>query len=237
MNNLPSKIKNWYQIRPNDIRLAIQARGLNKTFNWSIPEDSILPFDRLELEIWIETGGVGMGNQEIMPQDIAVNVGYSANIMVDIIHSILDFHEEEGPRSRQEEILELIISSWTLSLNSNPRYLFIKDDLIDSIAEIICNHGVERNQILADKFIDKIIANEQIFTHGKLAIAAAMMQYIDDIRLQSMMMKHRSSKEIGRAEAKALHALSLAGRRAYTQGRIPPLEWPATKNWRYRYDK
>ena len=93
------------------------------------------------------------------------------------------------------------------------------------------------NQILLDKIIDEIIVNTQLFTYGKIAIAAAMMQYLMTFKHKSMMMRHRSSKEIGRAEAKALHALSLAGRRAYTQGRVPPLEWPATKNWRYRYDK
>ena len=104
-------------------------------------------------------------------------------------------------------------------------------------ADLICSHGVEKNQKLVDQFIQSIFVEQPQIDSGKIAIAAALMQYLDDIRLQSLMMKHRSSPDIGRAEAKALHALSLAGRRAYTQGRIPPLEWPASKNWRNRYDK
>ena len=236
--NLRATINNWYRIQPNEIRDSIEAEKGLGMFTWAKSEDCVLPFDRIDLEIWIETGGIGMHNQELLPRHVIHEVGYSGKILTQVIHSILDLHEEEGPRARQDELLEYTVSRWTHSMSSPPpAFLAYNDELIDSVAEIICNHVEAVNPILVDKIIGEIIANAQLFTYGKIAIAAAMMQYFDDIRLQSMMMKHRSSKEIGRAEAKALHALSLAGRRAYTQGRVPPLEWPATKNWRYRYDK
>ena len=160
------------------------------------------------------------------------SAGYNRQTIMNIIHGILDWHDEENSRNRQEEILE-----FTLSLFDSPHPILSDIGLIDSIAEIICTHGVEKNQKLVDQFIQSIFVEQNHIDPGIIAIAAALMQYLDDIRLQSLMMKQRSSPEIGRAEAKALHALSLAGRRAYTQGRIPPLEWPASKNWRNRYDK
>jgi hypothetical protein len=232
--NLPATIKNWYQIPSKEIRDVAEARRGFGIFTWSSPQRSwastqVLPFNRLDFEIWVETGGVG---QELLPQHVIESAGYNRQTIMYIIHGILDWHDDENSRNRQEEIL-----AFTLSLFDTQHPILSDIGLIDSIAEIICTHGVEKNQRLVDQFIQSVFVDQHHINPGMIAIAAALMQYLDDIRLQSLMMKHRSSPEIGRAEAKALHALSLAGRRAYTQGRIPPLEWPASKNWRNRYDK
>ena len=49
-----------------------------------------------------------------------MNVGYSGKILTQVIHSVLDLHEEDAPRSRQEELLEYTVSRWTHSMSSNP---------------------------------------------------------------------------------------------------------------------
>ena len=105
-------------------------------------------------------------------------------------------------------------------------------NLFDQIAKMLVEYGVDKIPEVVDRFIDALL-NSNVRERAMIAVAAALMQHVDDIRLQSLMTTHRSSPpDIGRAEAKTLHALSLAGRRAYTQGRIPPLEWPAIENWR-----
>ncbi|HJM41628.1 MAG TPA: hypothetical protein QF514_05330, partial [Candidatus Thalassarchaeaceae archaeon] len=101
----------------------------------------------------------------------------------------------------------------------------------DNIACLLTGYGVENIPEIVNYFIDALLESP-LRVRAQIAIGAALLQYLDDIRIRSLMMKHRSSPEIGRTEAKTLHALSLAGKRAYTDGRIPPLEWPAIEHWR-----
>ena len=108
--------------------------------------------------------------------------------------------------------------------------------IYDEIAQQIVEYGVDNIPLVVDRFIDALL-NSNVRERAMIAVAAALMQYIDDIRLKSLMTTTRSSPDIGRADAKTLHALSLAGRRAFTQGRIPPLEWPAIQNWRNMHEQ
>ena len=106
----------------------------------------------------------------------------------------------------------------------------------DEIGCLLTGYGIENVPEMVNLFIDALL-DSPLRPRAQIAISAALLQYIDDIRLRSLMMKHRSSPEIGRVEAKTLHALSLAGMRAYTDGRIPPLEWPAIENWRNLHER
>ena len=227
-NHLPISFKNWYQINPKKIRLREEARDGLEMFSWSVKQDNSLAFNRLDLEIWIETGGIGLQNRELLPRQV-LEFGFFVENMLHSTHAIIDIHHMKEARNRQEGLRDHI-------------FRWVKDcqpydhEWLDTIAQIITTNGVDKNPELTDDFIEALISSH-IYPKSKIAIAAVLLQYIDDIRLQSLMMKHRSSPDIGRAEAKALHALSLAGRRAYTQGRLTPLEWPAVKNWRNRYDK
>ena len=90
-------------------------------FTWAKSEDCILPFDRIDLEIWIETGGIGMHNQELLPRHVIHEVGYSGKILTHI-HSILDLHEEDASRARQEELLKHTVSRWTHSIFSSSSF-------------------------------------------------------------------------------------------------------------------
>ena len=218
---------NWFSISPRSQRNAANARfglGLNC---WSMPEDSHLPLDRLDIEIWVETGGVGEKAESLLPKQI-VNK-YSTSEFSTFISAALDKRDDGAARERQDELMECLFED----LKGNFRVLGSE---FDEIGCLLTEYGVENIPEIVDLFIDTLL-DAQLHQHAKIAIGAALLQYLDDIRLRSLMMRCRSSPEIGRAEANTLHALSLAGRRAYTNGRIPPLEWPAIQNWRNMHER
>jgi hypothetical protein len=211
---------NWFNITPFAQRKVANARfglGLN---SWSVGENSHLPIDRLDLEIWIETGGVGEKSTDLPPEQIVNKYRPSEFSM--FISTAFDRREEGPARDRQDGLIECLFDDLK---NSHMGREF------DSIACLLTGFGVENIPEIVNLFIDALL-NSPVRPRGQIAIGAALLQYLDDIRLRSLMMRHRSSPEIGRVEAKTLHALSLAGMRAYTDGRIPPLEWPAIENWR-----
>ena len=217
-------LKNWFHLRSYDILRARDARyglGLN---SWSTSSSSIMPLDRLDIEIWIETGGVSTRDNQLMPDEVLAR--YRTDREATFIDAVLNLREEGEARNRQDGLMEHMFAN----LRNN-----FHGTLFDDIAQIIVNHGVEKIPEVVDQFIDALL-NSNCRERAIIAISAAMMQYVDDIRLKSLMATHRSSPDIGSAEAKTLHVLSLAGRRAYTQGRVPPLEFPAIQNWRYIHD-
>ena len=213
-------VKNWFDLNPFDISKVRNTRyglGLN---SWSTPSSGVLPIDRLDLEIWLETGGVGTKENPLSTPDVVSR--YRTDSMSTFLDAVLDLRQPSEARNRQDDLID---NMFIHLRNSHYGHLF------DRIAKMLVDYGVENIPDVVDRFIDALL-NSNARMRAKIAIAAALMQYVDDIRLQCLMTTHRSSPDIGRAEAKTLHALSLAGRRAFTQGRVPPLEWPAIENWR-----
>ena len=213
-------VKNWFDLNPFDISKVRNTRyglGLN---SWSTPSSGVLPIDRLDLEIWLETGGVGTKENPLSTHDVVSR--YRTDSMSTFLDAVLDLRQPSEARNRQDDLID---NMFIHLRNSHYGHLF------DRIAKMLVDYGVENIPDVVDRFIDALL-NSNARMRAKIAIAAALMQYVDDIRLQCLMTTHRSSPDIGRAEAKTLHALSLAGRRAFTQGRVPPLEWPAIENWR-----
>ena len=216
---------NWFNITPFAQRRVANARfGLGVNC-WAAGEDAHLPIDRLDVEIWIETGGVGEKSKRLLPEEI-VNK-YRPNEFSMFISTALDKREEgTEARDRQDGLMECLFDDLKNSYMGRD---------FDSIACLLTQFGIENIPEIVDLFIDALLASP-VRPRAQIAIGAALLQYTDDIRLRSLMMKHRSSSEIGRVEANTLHALSLAGMRAYTDGRVPPLEWPAIENWRILHE-
>lgn len=211
---------NWFHITPHAQRRAAHARfglGLN---SWTVGENAHLPIDRLDLEIWIETGGVGEKSKDLLPQQIVNKYRPSKFSM--FISAALNSREEGVAKDRQDGLIECLFDDLKSSHMGRE---------FDNIACLLTGYGVENIPEIVNYFIDALLESP-LRVRAQIAIGAALLQYLDDIRIRSLMMKHRSSPEIGRTEAKTLHALSLAGKRAYTDGRIPPLEWPAIEHWR-----
>ncbi|MAH90223.1 MAG: hypothetical protein CMA11_00470, partial [Euryarchaeota archaeon] len=215
-----SGLKNWFDIQPFDISKSRNTRFGLGLDSWSTPSSSVLPIDRLDIEIWLETGGVGVKSNPLTTQDVINR--YRTDGMSTFIDAVLQLRDPSEARNRQEDLIDNMFIHLRNSHYGN---------LFDQIAKMLVEYGVDKIPEVVDRFIDALL-NSNVRERAMIAVAAALMQHVDDIRLQSLMTTHRSSPDIGRAEAKTLHALSLAGRRAYTQGRIPPLEWPAIENWR-----
>ena len=190
-----------------------------------MPEDSHLPLDRLDIEIWVETGGVGEKAKSLLPKQI-VNK-YRTSEFSTFISAALDRRDVGAARDRQDELMECLFDDLKASFMGRE---------FDEIGWLLTEYGVENIPEIVSLFIDSLLES-QLRPRAQIAIAAALLQYLDDVRLRSLMMRHRSSPEIGRAEAKTLHALSLAGMRAYTNGRLPSLEWPAIQNWRNMHER
>jgi len=216
---------NWFSITPKSQRDAANSRfglGLNC---WSMPEDSHLPLDRLDIEIWIETGGVGENAKSLLPKQIAKK--YRASEFSTFISAALNKRDDGPARDRQDGLMACLFDDLKRSFMGRE---------FDEIGWHLTEYGVDNIPEIVSLFIDSLLESE-LRPRAQIAIGAALLQYIDDVRLRSLMMRHRSSPEIGRAEAKTLHALSLAGMRAYTNGRIPSLEWPAIQNWRNMHER
>jgi hypothetical protein len=192
---------------------------------WYVPDGGHIPFDRVDIEIWIETGGVSEPLGEIMPEEVFKEIPmHEYRISIEALQTV----REKGPqRIRQEGLLDLLFSR-LLSTNVARYYELMAKNVIE------CNGGF-REEIM-DKFIDTLLESN-LRLDAKVAIGAAILQHIDNMRIRVLMSTAKSESEITRAEAKTLHALSLSGRRAFERGLVPPLEWPILENWRKLHEQ
>ena len=201
------------------------ARRRSDESIWFMPQLGLIPFDRLDIELWVETGGYSAEKgAQVAEEIIEIFPVDEKSTMLDAVQ----FMREPGPiRSRQETLIELMF---------NHLQTCRKARTFDKVAQMLTHDDTQISSHIMESFIG-VLLDSPINDRAKVAIGAILLQYVDDIRIITLMTTYRSSPEIGRREAKTLHALSLAGGRAFSRGLVPHLEWPALTTWRNLHDE
>jgi len=211
-------------VSPDLHRRAELARRRSGESNWFMPQLGLVPFDRLDVELWVETGGFSAEKGTQTAEDILREYPIDERSTA---FDAVQFVRDSGPvRDRQEDLIRMMFDHLQTCT---------KGRTFDKVAQMLTQDETRISAEILENFIG-VLLDAPLRDRAKVAIGAVLLQYVDDIRITTLMTTYRSSVEIGRVEAKTLHALSLAGSRAFSRGLVPHLEWPALIAWRNLHD-
>ena len=198
-------------------RLGLPDMGQSQ---WYIPENGKIPFQRLDTEIWVQTGGVSLENGSISAKELFRYIP-----MKEIVVSIEMLQCERDTKAQQARQEEMIDDLFERLAQTQVAHFF------DMLAACILEADVKLQHRLAPKFL-AALEESNLGIVPIIAISAAMLQIIDTPGLRITLSKARSSPAITAAEAKTLHALAMSGSRAFESGLVPPIRYPIIGNWR-----
>ena len=193
--------------------------------HWYVPEEGWIPFQRLDTEIWVQTGGVSLQHGVVSAHELFNRVPMEEIVVsIEIMQSKRDTVQQE---KRQEELVDSLFEK----LKGEPIA-----DFYDRIAGciLVCDEGLQ------DLLIPRIVTALKDADIGLIpiaAISAALLQVTDNPELRIFLSRARSSPEVTSSEARTLHALAMSGQRAFASGLIPPLSFPIIGTWRNIHDK
>jgi len=225
-----SKFSTWHEqvlghLTPAQRRRRELARLEKDKLQWYVPDHAMMPFARLDTEIWVETGGVSEASGELMPDELFEAI--PMHTLRCSIEAIRELRTSSPQRIRQEGLMERLIINLASSSNVTA---------FEQMALNISMLDEEVQSLVFNQFVPALI-DAPLRINAKAAIAATLLQYGDDMRIRAFMSNARSDRDIVRTEARTLHALSLAGPRAFSQGIVPKIGWPFLENWRIIHDK
>ena len=199
---------------------------------WEIPNNSVMPFGRVDLEIWLNTNlGVeflGMeDNNNFQPRYIRRRHLGENKVVRNLLISTLSAANTVGRDSHAERKLVALAES----LYTNPK---INTDpfCCEFTVYHLGNSRVATKPIIG-KLIDGI-ASMQTASWKKAALLIGVVERTNSSRARMVLKRIASDKEFDSDESSMINAISIAGQRAFKTGKTAPLQWPYLRNWQKR---
>ena len=200
---------------------------------WETPPNSVMPFGRLDLEIWLNSNeGI-----EFLTKDLPLqNTQYGrygrrmlgrSNFVRSLIVSTLSAANRGGRKPSAESKLNSLVEM----LYTNP---VINTD--PYCCEFTILHlGVSKvvnNRILGELIKGILSMNTDAWV--KAALLVGIVDQTDSARARLALKQIASDKEFNVSESNAINAISIAGRRAFESGKVARPEWPYVRNWNFK---
>ncbi|CAI8169367.1 MAG: Uncharacterised protein [Methanobacteriota archaeon] len=214
-----------------------RLRSLNSNqimFNeWYYPLHSVMPFGRLDLEIWLHSGEdckyIGLdertGRFRSMRYHSTGKDPRVRDLMVSIIAAIGTKRQDSYSQTRLERL-------------ANGIYIDEKIIKDPNCCEFLIHH-LERCPIISKQVVKNMVANimgSQMDIWCKVALLVAMIEKSDNSSARMALTRLKSSREISVDESKEIHAIAIAGRRAFSTGKAARPQWPYLQKWREKYE-
>jgi len=204
--------------------------------DWEIPDNSVMPFGRVDLEIWLNTNlGVeflGMHDKNLAPQrrySSRRHLGENP-VVRNILISTLSAANTVGRNSDAERKLTNLAES----LYTNPT---INTDPF--CCEFTIYHlGISRvaNQSIIQQLIDGIM-DMRTSAWIKAALLVGIIDQVNSPKARIALKRIASDNEFTVSESSMMNAISISGNRAFKNGKAVKPEWPYLTNWSKQYKK
>ena len=213
---------------------------------WVIPKSSVMPFDRIDLEIWLHTNlnssYIGMDFNTTkkktplqsryatwlnhFPSHRAYMPTHRNCVISNLLNSTLGATRSTGRKDVVEKKLTLLIEEIfsNESITSDPiccQFLITHFDFTSL-----------KDTSLPDKLIKPILAME-IESWKKAAYLFAIIEKTNSAQARFALME--VAEEVSVTESRAINAVSLLGKNAFETRKVPRPEWPYIDNWMKTY--
>ena len=213
---------------------------------WVIPKSSVIPFDRIDLEIWLHTelnsGYIGMDAITTKKQE--VNHGRYATWL-----NYFPGHSPYMPTHRNC-VINNLLNSTLGATRSSGRCESAEKKLTKLVEEIFSNNTITSDQTccqflithfdftlmkdasLPDRLIKPLLSMD-IEAWKKAAYLFAIIEKTDSTPARIALTGLAS--EVSLTESRAINAVSLLGLSAFESGKVPRPQWPYLGNWKETY--
>jgi len=200
---------------------------------WEIPNNSVMPFGRVDLEIWLNTNlgveflGMEDNNVNFQPRYIRRRHLGENKVVRNLLISTLSAANTVGRDSHAERKLIALAES----LYTNPK---INTDpfCCEFTVYHLGNSRVATKPIIG-KLIDGI-ASMKTASWKKAALLIGVVEQTNSSRARMVLKRIASDKEFDSDDSSMINAISIAGQRAFKTGKTAPLQWPYLRNWQKR---
>jgi len=209
-----------------------QLTSSNKE-EWEVPNNAIMPFGRLDLEIWLNCEmGLDFITEQMEEESNKYSKGYNTHLgksefVRNLIVSILSAANKSGRSEKAErKINHLVKMLYTNSIINQDPYCCEFTILHLGVSKIVDSNIVGE--------LIKGISSMYVESWVKAALLIGIIHQIDSPKARLALRRISSDKEFTVSQSNAINAVAVAGRRAFQTGKVPYPKWPYVSNWNLR---
>ena len=236
--NLNSQMPKLVSGSVNDSNLGGRWRPLYSEGNdeWEIPMNSVMPFARLDLEIWLHTN-LGIDNLGLVEETNQSRLYYQGGQIRNrrrIITNLLAVTLSAANTAGRNEKAEAKLSNLLGDLFSNP--------IVNSNAYccefLIPNLGMSR--LKSKDIVNSLIQGISDMRNSiwvKAALLIGIVDITNSIKARMALKGLTSSRDLSVEESMEINAIAVAGTRAFETGKAKKPTWPYVQNWQKLHKK
>ena len=201
---------------------------------WETPMNSVMPFGRIDLEIWLNTDlgveFIGMTKQFTAPSNHYPRrrLLVSDPVIRNLLTATLSAANSVGRNTPAEKKLtELAESLYTKSpINCDPYCCEF------TVYHLSVSRVATKETIGA--LVDGILSM-QTPAYVRAALLVGIVEITNSARAQIALMNLTSEKMLSLKESTLIDTISILGQGAFTSGKVERLDWPFIESWENKY--
>ena len=236
--NLNSQMPKLVSGSVNDSNFAGRWRPLYSegSDEWEIPMNSVMPFARLDLEIWLHT-----------------NLGIDNLGLVDETNRARLYYQSGQVRNRRRRITNLLAVTLSAA-NTAGRDQKAETKLSNLLGDLFSNPLINSNPYCCEFLIPNLsmsrlnckdivntliqgISDMRSSIWVKAALLIGIVDITNSIKARMALKGLTSSRDLSVKESMEINAIAVAGARAFETGKATKPTWPYVKNWQKLHKK
>jgi len=204
--------------------------------DWETPSNSVMPFGRVDLEIWLNTDlgveflGMDSSMSAIRPRYARRGHLGENGVIRNLLTATLSAANTVGRNSISENKLTNLAES----LYTNP--LINTDPFCCEFTVYHLSVSRIATKPIINALIEGIMSIESA-AWKKAALLVGIVDITNSPRARMALKRLASDKDFNVSESSKINAISIAGRRAFESGKAAKPDWPYLKSWEEKYRK
>ena len=204
------------------------------TEDWETPNNSVMPFGRVDLEIWLNTD-LGLEFLGFDTNNMNIQSKYARRRHIgenEVIRNLLTATLSAANTVGRNTVAERKLNNLAESLYTNP---------IINTDPFCCEFTVYHltvSRVATKPIIGALIEGIMSMTAAAWKRAALLVGIVDitnSAKARMALKRLASDKDFNVSEASKINAISIAGRRAFETDKAEKPEWPYLKSWEEKY--
>ena len=201
---------------------------------WETPNNSVMPFGRIDLEIWLNTDfgveflGMNNRNEKYLPRYARRRHLGENGVIRNLLTATLSAANTVG----RNDLAEQKLTNLAESLYTDP---------VINTDPFCCEftvHHLSVSRVATKPVIKALIEGIMSMRAAAWKKAALLVGVVDITNSSSARMALKrlaSDKDFNVSEASKINAVSIAGRRAFESGKVQKPDWPYLGSWQTKY--